>query len=372
MKSASSKILLVTSEFPPGPGGIGDHAFNLTRILRSAGFQVRVLAEKRLEFEDDRNLEDWKGVTFVLERSSFKTIRYALLLVKMMMDERKQIIVATGSRSILMVGIVQLILQYKSMAILHGHELLMGGKISRWLIRHVLKRYSRLVAVSEFSKDIAMKYVYEKQIDMIPNGIDTGKFAIPTSQPARNWNGDSLNLLTVGRISPRKGQHNVVEALPVIRKQYPKVMYHMVGIPDHLEPVLERAKQLHVEDLIKVHGAVSNQELNAILAETDLFVMLSKNMTNGDVEGFGIAIIEANYFGKPAIGSIGCGIEQAIKHESTGWLVNPQEPTQILRAMQSILEKYDTYSNNAREWARDHDWNKVGEQYLNLLKRLLA
>jgi phosphatidylinositol alpha-1,6-mannosyltransferase len=370
LNRTSNRILLVTSEFPPGPGGIGDHAYNLSKVLLSAGYQVSVLAERRTGFKDERSPEEMNFVTFVSDKSSFKIFRYVLLLLRMLISDRSQFIIATGSRSLKLVGILQFILKRKSMAILHGHELLMGSKINRWLIRQGLMNYSHLVAVSEFSKANAALFINGKQITVIPNGIDSKKFSNSLLKVTRKWNGDSLNLLTVGRISPRKGQHNVIEALPYILKCYPKTLYHMVGIPDYLDSVLKRAKELKVENTIKIYGAVSNQELNNILSNSDLFIMLSDNMANGDVEGFGIAIIEANYFGKPAIGSSGCGIEQAIKHEYNGWLVNPKEDQQILQAINAILEEYERYSYHASDWANMHDWNKIGDRYIQIIKGL--
>ncbi len=41
--SGSRKILLIVSEFPPGPGGIGNHAYNLAKYLNLNGCDVTVL-----------------------------------------------------------------------------------------------------------------------------------------------------------------------------------------------------------------------------------------------------------------------------------------------------------------------------------------
>ena len=48
----------------------------------------------------------------------------------------------------------------------------------------------------------------------------------------------------------------------------------------------------------------------------------SSPTATGDVEGFGIAILEANALGIPAIGALGCGIEDAIENYSSGILIN--------------------------------------------------
>ena len=49
------RILIVSSEFPPGPGGIGDHAFNLAEQLTFNGFEITVLSELRVNFLNFEN-----------------------------------------------------------------------------------------------------------------------------------------------------------------------------------------------------------------------------------------------------------------------------------------------------------------------------
>ena len=76
-----------------------------------------------------------------------------------------------------------------------------------------------------------------------------------------------------------------------------------------------------------------NVKPNCILYEiynqADIFIMLSQNDIKFDVEGFGIAILEANLLGIPAIGSRDTGIEDAIVHNETGKLVDPYSVEEI-------------------------------------------
>ena len=95
--------------------------------------------------------------------------------------------------------------------------------------------------------------------------------------------------------------------------------------------------------------------------------MLSENLENGDFEGFGIAILEAMSMGLPAIGSINTGIEDAISNHTSGVLVNSNNVEEIDNAVGEILENYSRYSKNAKEWSGKFNWNKVIEQYIQLL-----
>jgi phosphatidyl-myo-inositol dimannoside synthase len=177
-------------------------------------------------------------------------------------------------------------------------------------------------------------------------------------------NPGSLNLLTVGRISRRKGQHNVINALPLILEKYPSVMYHMVGIND--ESLNSLIDNYNLKNHVRIYGVLTDQELTKLFQQADIFLMLSENV-EGDVEGFGIAIIEANFFGIPAIGSVGCGIEQAINEGYNGRLVNSQDTEEVSNAIISILSDYKAFSLQSIEWANKHLWSKKIDDYVKIL-----
>nr|WP_279309215.1 glycosyltransferase family 4 protein [Psychroserpens sp. SPM9] len=173
-------------------------------------------------------------------------------------------------------------------------------------------------------------------------------------------------LTTVGRVSSRKGQLNVIKQLPELIKTFPDVHYHCIGIPTEADAFIEEAKRLKVDHYITFHGSVATQTLKQMLALTDVFVMLSSEDISGDVEGFGIAILEANALGVPAIGSKGCGIEDAIQPNQSGELVDFDDSKQFKTALERILSDKNTYQNNAKNWAKRHDWAVVINQYLAL------
>ena len=98
--------------------------------------------------------------------------------------------------------------------------------------------------------------------------------------------------------------------------------------------------------------------------------MLSENLDNGDIEGYGIAILEANYLGLPAIGSKGCGIEDAICKGYSGELISNHNPQELIRALDRIMSDYERYSECAIKWAKKHSWNIISDYYINEINNL--
>jgi phosphatidylinositol alpha-1,6-mannosyltransferase len=139
----------------------------------------------------------------------------------------------------------------------------------------------------------------------------------------------------------------------------------MVGIADARGPVDVLACKLGIENCITFHGRIpSLHNLAELYQSAHVFIMLSENQPDGEVEGFGIAILEANYFGLPAIGSKGCGISDAIIDGYNGRLVEGNDPGAVRDALKDIMENFEKYSVHAKEWAKRHDWNRLVEYFL--------
>src|SRR5690606_24898415 len=123
-------------------------------------------------------------------------------------------------------------------------------KITDWS----LQRFDTVIAVSNYSKSL-VSHLHLKNIEVVPNGFD---IAIPA--PLRNKKEPVPVLITVGNVTQRKGQHNVINALPGLLRKYPDLKYHIVGIPTEQEKLENLALHLGVEDTVSFFGKVSEEE----------------------------------------------------------------------------------------------------------------
>jgi phosphatidylinositol alpha-1,6-mannosyltransferase len=200
---------------------------------------------------------------------------------------------------------------------------------------------------------------------VIPNGISTSKWI--NSKAELKLKGKPV-LTTVGRVSARKGQLNVIKQLPKLIQEFPELHYHCVGIPTEADVFRGIAASLKVDTHVTFHGSVDDVTLKQIFAATDIFVMLSSESRTGDVEGFGIAILEANAMGIPAIGAKGCGIEDAINSGHSGLLIDLNDTNGFRLAILQILQHISEYKIEAKKWAEQHDWSHIIKDYIALLK----
>lgn len=361
----SRNILFLTSEFPPQPGGIGNHAYNLARELQKNGFNLTVLCDRRSINGEGEKVFDF-GLSFSVNRIQRNNIIFFSYLQRIFqgfsLARQNDIVIASGKFSLWVGALLSIFYIKKYLAIIHGSEVGLPYKTARKMTDMSLKRYDKIVAVSNFTKAL-ISHLKLNNITVIPNGFNME----PLQKSIIRLKGFP-NLITVGNVTQRKGQHNVINALPLMVQKFPEVHYHIVGIPTEKEKLKKLALNLGVEDYITFHGKVTESEKQELLLNSDIFVMLSENTAFGDVEGFGIAILEANFLGIPAIGSKGCGIEDAIENGKSGILVDYKNKAEFVNAVTEILENRSEFSDNSKKWALNFKWDVIVLEYLKVME----
>ena len=363
----NKQILIVTSEFPPQPGGIGNHAYNLAKHLEGEGLQVAVIADQRsVSGEEEVSFDSL--LKFQVHRVALSQPRVLMYFKRIVLLfenlKSSDVVIASGKFSLWSVAFASLFYKRRYVAVIHGSEVNFTKRSLKIAVNLSLKRFSKLIAVSNYTKDL-VKAIHPN-IVVIPNGIDITVFE-HTLPKNLNLAGQP-KLITVGNVTERKGQLHVIKHLPILLKAYPNLHYHCVGLPTQRDEFLKVAEALNVARHITFHGRVSGVELPSYLLSSDIFVMLSSATTTGDVEGFGIALLEANYFGLPCIGAKGCGIEDAIDNYRSGRLITHTNVTEIKVALDDILSNSEHYKQNAKDWSLQHSWTLLIKRYIKALE----
>ena len=303
--TAFKKVLIISYEFPPGPGGIGNHAFNLACQLAKHEYDINVITESdnasNLEIENfDRLIS-----SFNINRiKRFGILTYIRRLIKYLQEFRKaDLLIVSGKFPVWSVNLLRLFSSKNCItSVIHGSEIRLPEYWQRKLFNTGLKKSNDIISVSSFSRSLLPKELQHKTI-VIPNGVNFSHNELSKKKDHHEFpdGNKRLFLLTVGNVTQRKGQHRVIKALPSIIDNFPQTVYHMAGIPTNQSTIIELAKEIKVDAHFKIHGKVSDEELNELYKAADVLLMLSDNQIDGDVEGFGIAILEANCYGIPAI-----------------------------------------------------------------------
>ncbi len=363
------KILIISTEFPPGPGGIGYHAYSLALSLFCRGYGVSVMSPADFVHVDEvkqfDEVEKFEIIRY--QRIGWKTYFTRWRVTRAFLKKNSvDIVILTGKFSLWQGFFIKKLFKgLKTLNILHGSEVNLSNVILRKFTHLSIDSSDILVTVSNFTTSLLPDWIrINRDIVVIPNGIFIEKHLIESTPEKFEFLEGYPKLLTVGHVSLRKGQHRVIKALPELILKFPQIKYHVVGRPIIQSQLEGLAKSLGVSDHVCFHGRVKDHsELSRFYLDSDIFMLLSENQNNGDVEGFGIVALEANQFGVPVIGALKCGVEDAVKPGKSGYLVNGDNAQQIVKAVEKCLLNKVSLKSSSKEWALCHHWNEIVKEY---------
>lgn len=236
--------------------------------------------------------------------------------------------------------------------ILHGGDLLTlqaqaeRSTRKRRVGRALLGDAGILVTNSGYTRELALRTLAgldlspdPSRVVVVPLGTDPARFR-PDVDPgiARRHFGleEGRWLLTVARLTPHKGIDTALQALARVAPEFPDLRYAVAGQGDDLERLRHLARELGVADRVRWLGAVSDDLLPSLYRNASIYLGLSRR-EGVDVEGFGIALVEASGSGVPVIGGRSGGIPDAVREGETGLLVSPTDVDEAVIAITALL-----------------------------------
>jgi phosphatidylinositol alpha-1,6-mannosyltransferase len=376
-------LILLALDYPPELGGIQRYCFELARALAARGVKLLVVASHQ---EGDEALDAAQSFPTIRLRSVSKAADAMALaaaveqaLAEDRLDEPVEAILAgkwspEGAAALLLRR--RLRLPYVVLG--YGREMtLTGGNLMKWLVqRSVLRGAAGGLAISHYTAaQMARRGLPQERQAVIFAGVNPEEFAPEPERVAelrhRLGLGEEQVLLTVSRLVSRKGQDQVLRALGTVQAQAGPLRYLIAGSGPEDARLHELAHSLGLEDSVIFLPEVSDEDLPALYALADVFVMPSRDLPGEPIEGFGLVYLEANLCGTPAIGGRTGGTADAILDGETGLLVDPEKPEEIAAALLRLLLDPDLARRMAEAGARrataSFIWDRVAERCLRSL-----
>jgi phosphatidylinositol alpha-1,6-mannosyltransferase len=275
----------------------------------------------------------------------------------------------------------------QAVAYLHGLDVVAAHPVYRLLWRPFLRRMNRCLANSRHTAELAAEIgIPAERVTVLNPGVAP----VPAEDPAsaslfRNRHelqGRRL-LLSVGRLTPRKGMLEFIErCLPTIVAGCPEAILGIVGdeAPDALTGSaagmgsrIERAAgQRGLGGNIRIFGPCDEADLFAAYEATDVLVFPVRSIP-GDVEGFGMVAVEAAAHGVPTIAFSVGGVSDAVADGRSGWLVSHDDYAQFAERTLQVLRGTASISRSeCRSFAREFAWESFGTKLRRLFDAWLA
>ncbi len=240
--------------------------------------------------------------------------------------------------------------------------------ILRVLLRWISDRCDRVTAPSPEAARVMHDLGVRKPIDVIPYGVDLGRYREPLRRHRRTDLGlpaDATVALFVGRLAREKQVSLLLEALA--RPELTQAYLLLVGDGPQRGRLERVARRLGVVDRVRFVGTVPYEEIPAYVALADLFVTASQ------IEMLPLAVVEAMAGGLPVVGVDVPWARQIVRSGRNGLLAEPNAES-LARAWAALAEEEPLrarLSEGARATSEQYDLRRVTARMVALYEHLL-
>lgn len=353
--------------------------------LKSIGGMQRVSMQLVEELEQRADVEiktiiqhaPWKGIEI---RTSFFLARLARKLPGIVNNFKPDVILFSSMVTASLAKITRSRVDVPMVTINHGQDVKMPIGIYQKFVPKVFDALDGVISVSRATREECIKRGMKPEKGIaLPNGFDMSDFKeVPDRDEALksmedtfgiNLSGKKL-LLTVGRQVKRKGHEWFIkEVFPKINSD---VVYLAIGDGPEHENLISVLSELSYEDKIILAGKQPDSILKKAYAAADLFIMPNVPVS-GDMEGFGIVLLEANLAATPAVASDLEGIKDVVEDGMNGYKIPIYEPVMFAGKIDEVLQNgVKQLAKQSRSFVEQNfAWNKVAERYISYLQQVV-
>ncbi len=183
------------------------------------------------------------------------------------------------------------------------------------------------------------------------------EWRIPDSSPL---------VLSIARLSYEKGIDVLIRSAAIVHRRQPAARFVVVGDGPLKNALQARIRAAGLDDVVRLAGF--RRDIDAVLSAGDLFVLPSL------MEGMPNAILEAYNAGLPVVATCAGGLAEAVEHEHSGLVVQPNRARALAAAIMRILDDEPLrrrLARQGRQWARERfSLDRIASQYEGLYERL--
>jgi L-malate glycosyltransferase len=368
------RILVLNHEFPPIGGGGGRAAEDICRELSKRGYEIKVLTAHI------------KGLPHEEERDGYQVIR----LPSLRTQSYKAGFLSMGAYILAGLWTGRRLIRKFKPEVIHAHFAVPAGGLAwalsrmtgipyvltvhlgdvpggvpektggwfRWIYpftRSIWRNASRIVAVSEFTKQLALKK-YDVKIQVIPNGVD-----LSTVQPSQIHLNQPPRIVFAGRFMAQKNPLQVVQTLNGLKQlQWQCVM---IGDGPLMQGVKRAVAESDLEDRFQFTGWIDPQDVLNWFDRSDILFMPSRS------EGLPVVGVQALAKGLAIVASQVGGFADLVDNNKNGYLIQREDKAKFSTSLQDLLSdstRLLSFRNASLEKAKCFEIKQVVEEYENV------
>ncbi len=226
---------------------------------------------------------------------------------------------------------------------------------------------------TDFTAEIAISLGCSRnKMVKLPVGLKVINY---TFEPKKLNAGTQVRILTVARLVEKKGIEFSIKAIANLISKHPGIIYNIVGegpLRLELEVLIE---ELGVSKNVRLVGPCRQEEVIRWYSNSQIFVLSSVTSSDGDKEGQGLVLQEAQAKGLPVISTFHNGIPEGILNGVSGFLVPERDVDALSEKLRYLIEHPDIWLKMGQAGRtfveKRYDSEKLNDKLVEIYKELL-
>lgn len=226
---------------------------------------------------------------------------------------------------------------------------------------------------TSFTGNCAVKLGCPKdKIIKLPVGLNVSLYSF---YPKRLNPGESVKIITVARLVEKKGIEYSIRAVAKVLRTKSNIEYRIVGEGELRESLTNLIAELGVSDRIKLLGWQTQDELRLLYAESHISILSSVTTSDGDQEGQGLVLQEAQAMGLPVLSTLHNGIPDGVLDGKSGFLVPEKDVDALAERLSYLVDNPEIWPEMGRAGRafveERYDINKLNDRLVEIYRQLL-
>jgi len=255
----------------------------------------------------------------------------------------------------------------------HGHDANRpSSDQGRVLYDRLFKTADLIIANTNFTKQQIVKMgCPEETITVLPVGLRTDRFvfrerSLQQDRPVR--------ILTVARLVEKKGLRYAIDAVALLIAKGRNIVYTIAGDGPLLGELREQVISLAIADAVEFAGQVTQTEVLELYGRSDIFVLPSITASDGDREGQGLVLQEAQAVGLPVVSTLHNGIPEGVLDGQSAFLVPEKDAEALAERLEYLLDNPHLWAEMGRCGSRyvrtNYDINVLNDKLVTIYQGL--
>lgn len=363
------RVGIFTDSYPPYINGVSTSIVMLQNALEKMGHQVFIVTVNdeghSYKYENGNKIIRVPGIPvgiYDYRMTSIYPVRIINKIKKWDLDiihSQTEFGIGTFARIIAKQFNIPLVHTYHTLYEDYVHYITKGhfNKPSKKVVEYLTKFYcdktatELIVPTKKIYNLFKDKYGYERNIHIVPTGIDVERFYeekvskedVNKLKKELNVEKDDFNILFVGRLGKEKSVDLLIESQYLIAKKYPFCKLIIIGDGPDKEHFEKMIKKYKLSNNVKLIGKVPWDKIPKYYRLGNVFATASRTETQG------LTVIEAMASSLPVVAADDESFKEIIVDDLNGYLFkNKKQYRKIIEDLISNKEKTAFLSKQAR------------------------